>query len=85
MLRRRSGGHGKIYIFHFSESDFTPPHYQSVWPRKVSQTLSCSPLSPLQSDFDVTGVLALESESVVMEVTEENIENIEFIDYNPDR
>ena len=49
--------HGKIYIFHFSESDFLSPHYQSVWPRKVSQTLSCSPLSPLQSDFEVTGVL----------------------------
>ena len=61
--------HGKIDIFHFSESDFLSPHYQSVWPRKVSQTLSCSPPSPLQSDFEVTGVLALESESVVTEAS----------------
>ena len=51
--------HGKIYIFHFSESDFSSPHYQSVWPRKVSQTLSRSPPSPHQSDFEVTEVLAL--------------------------
>ena len=80
--------HGKVYLFLFSESDFSPAHYQSVWPRQESselpsQNLSCSPPS-LQLDIHETEVVQMESEST-MEVTEENIENIEIIDYNPNR
>ena len=77
--------HGKVYLFLFSESDFSPAHYQSVWPRQESselpsQNLSCSPPS-LQPDIHVTEVVQMESEST-MEVTKDNIENIEIIDYN---
>ena len=43
----------------------------------------CSPPS-LQPDIHVTEVVQMESECT-MEVTEENIENIEIIDYSPNR
>lgn len=43
-----TASHGNVYLFLFSESDFSPAHCQSVWPRQESselpsQNLSCSP------------------------------------------
>ena len=68
-----------IYLFYFNESDFSPAHYQSVWPSSSLPTPSSLPPPFPSPDVEVTEVISLTSDQLELEITEESIRDIQIV------
>ena len=53
-----------IYMFYFSDSDFSPAHYQSVWPSSLPPSLPHFP--PPSQDVEVTEVISFNQDNQLM-------------------
>ena len=71
-------------MFAFSDSDFISPHYESVWPKDptfLPSSILPPSLRPSSLGIEVADVINLEDTEMSgnLQVTEENIEDIQIV------
>ena len=75
---------GPLYLFAYSDSDFISPHYESVWPKDptfLPSSILPPSLRPSSLGIEVADVINLEDTEMSgnLQVTEENIEDIQIV------